>query len=208
MLATEDIAIQPYQNCCAHATIFNLFKVRGFEPPAFEELDERLELCARAYGRKDASGGSTYTEVQNVLAGYDFLTAAVAIPFSSMREPHKILTRFLDARCNLIIFFTWRSPEDGKTVPHITLAEGYNEKGYQVIDGEPGYYAEGTPIELEPKLPLDGEEEAVKRWIEIHSHGSRRLLPFYSVAMFPDNPLGLAAHVLIVFPDSRSEANG
>jgi hypothetical protein len=199
MLATEDIAIQPYQICCAHATIFNLFKLRGLEPPTFEELDRLLEACAAATGRKDASEGSRCADVQNVLAWYNFLTAAIVVPRSGQPEPHKVLTPFLDAGCNLILFFNWKDLESGEIVTHITLAEGYNEQGYQVIDGEPGFYPEGKPFELEMRMQPD-ELDAVKSWLETHSHGSRRLLPFYSTAVLPEEPLGMLPYVVVVYP--------
>ena len=139
-------------------------------------------------------------DILNFLVTSGFICALVGIPPALWAEPQKILTQFLDQGCHLLLFFNWRNT-NGSVVTHVTLVEGYDERGYQVIDGEPGYYPEGAPFELEPQELSAEEEEKVRKWLENHSHGSRRTLPFYGIGLNTTEnlALGLTQHALVVY---------
>jgi len=205
VLATKDIEKQAYSNSCAHTQIINLFKLRGIKPPSFDDVNEGLDLVIRSTRSRDVIGDQdtpTSYEIFFFLALTDFVCGIVGIPPAFWAEPQKILKPFLDTGCNLLIFYTWREPESGEVMTHVSLAEGYDESGYKVIDGEPQYYPEGAAIELEPQMPEVSMED-LKEWAESQTHGSRRTLPFFNVAVHAsasERGLGLAAQVIVIYP--------
>jgi hypothetical protein len=165
VLATEEIYMSAYNNDCALATIINLFKLRGLKPPSFDEVNQGLYQVAQVVRRGASVIGDqeapTVLEVQTFLALTDFLSAQIIIPQSFWKEPQKILTRFLDEGCHLIIFYNWRDSETKEIITHVTLCEGHNEQGYSVIDGMPGYFPEGKLIELEPPALFDEQIKGI-----------------------------------------------
>jgi hypothetical protein len=203
MLVTKDIEMQAHSNTCAHSAIINLFKLRALPPPSFDEVNAGLETVMRAVSGRNVIGdpeSPTPVDTLHFLTAMGFVCALVGIPPACWQDPQKILQRFLNEGCHLLIYFNWRDPDTKEIVTHISLVEGYSEAGYRVIDGEPGFYPEGKLIELEPSALSDDETESFGLWLETHAHGSRRTLPFVSVGAGTPAGLGLLAHFLAIYP--------
>ena len=202
MLRTTEIEMQDYSNACADVAIVNLFKLRGLTPPSREDISNQLTQLFSGPRIGDQQAPKAI-EVLNLLISHGFFCALVGVPPSFWSAPQKILTRFLDAGCNLLLYFNWRMPE-GPVSTHVTLAEGYTERGYRVIDGEPGgHRPEGSTIELEPNMPSEAELEQARQWMQTHSHGNRLMLPFINIAVShspQELALGLLPHFIVVYP--------
>jgi hypothetical protein len=196
-----------HNNVCGHVAIINLFKLRGLKPPTLDQVIDGLDLLGTVSGsaRIGNPDDPVAVDILNFLSASGLIVALLGIPPAFWPEPQKLLTRFLDVGCHVLLFFNWRKSETGKVLSHVTLAEGYDGKGYHVIDGEPGYYPEGKTIELEPEAISPEESAKIRQWMESNSHGSRQVLPYYPIGLStPESlALGLTSHALIVYPLKR-----
>ena len=205
MLAATEIAAQPEPDTCAHAAVINLFRLRGLQPePTFEGLKVAVR---QARGLQRASGAATPTgegvsiwEIHSIIANAGRIFASVCYcPPQLWDYPKAAMSPYLDAGCQLIVFFNLYAAERRIIADHVVVAEGYDdERGMIVLDSEPGWY-EGTTIELQPRPFTMEQLEDAEKWLESNSHGSRRRLPFYRVQT-PENIFGLSPYFIVVHP--------
>jgi hypothetical protein len=201
-LESKDIEGVPRDGLCAHAAVVNVFKLRGLTPPALEEVGETFAVARGIFnerlGFERVGADPIPLEVLSVLnASGKFVVLLGEIPPQYAREPHKLLTHFLDIHGLLVLFYTWRDPETDEDVPHAVVAEGYDSRGFLVLDSESAVM-EGTTIELEPSPPSAELIEAARLAAEDGPRGCRRVLPFYETATL-DNPLGLLPQFVVIY---------
>lgn len=195
-LDSAQIELAQYRNECAPIALINLLKLCGIEPPPIGIVIEGLDALAftlhAAQQARPGQEGFTPFEVFGALNSTGRLVCLLGIvPPSLWQDPRPVLTHFLDDGCYLLLFFTWRAP-DGELFPHVVVAEGYDERGYIVLDGEG--FPEGAVLELEPRF----SDEELAKMVQDRKHGSRVILPFYSVAT-ADNPLGIHMYFVVAY---------
>jgi hypothetical protein len=198
----EQIELQRHADECASVAVVNFFRLRELPAPSVEDVSRMFGLL-RAASKGAPAPAPTCVEVLNVLAGgCNFLCVLGVIPPALWHEPRLVLTHYLDLGCHLFVFYRWRDPADGSAASHVVVAEGYDERGMVVLNGDPNLPSREV-IELEPAEVTPAELEQAKERIETHPHGARQLLPFYP-CMTEAAPFGLTPHFVAVYPGDLS----
>ncbi len=212
-LEETQIEKQPVEGDCAFTAIINLFKLHGLQPPTYASLKDGLHVLRSAapkprlaskYQAAYAAHEDEPTPVEllnllGIVAG-GFVCQLGVVPYPLWSEPQALLTQHLEAGRNLLLFYSWREPNTGRVIGHVSVADGYDARGYIVLDGQPPLEGVSSTFELEPAQYTAEEIEALRPAYEATHHGSRMVLPFFPVAQAPDNPLGLGAHFIVVEP--------
>lgn len=209
MLKSEDISKQHITGACAHYAIINLFRLRGAEPPTFEQLAaryfHRLKHEYRTVYRRagvDTITGLTPTDMLILLSDFHFPAPCYVGMIPSFISLKDFLTPLLLIGANLILSYTWRHPQTEETVCHAVAVESFCDDGFIVLDGDSGF-EEGSIIEYEPQFTAEEFQEFMMRRGKA-AHGVRRILPFNE--MPEDSPYGLGSMFVMANP-APTDAN-
>lgn len=203
-LAPEQIAKAHHPMACGYYALINLCRSRGVEPPSFARLSAAFlsyiksdSLLARRSSNTTLYGLTPFDQLRLLTDfGFPALCCVAAIhPRSNARE---MLSQFLQARCALIVNYTWQRP-DGALIGHSVVADGCDHRGLQVLDSTAGF-DDGSMIELEPRW-TPAEIQRIEERRAARSHGTRRILPYARTATKSD-PVGIHTFFLIAYPNS------
>jgi hypothetical protein len=207
-LQTTEIAMQHHPLACAYYSVINLFKLRAAQPPTFGELVAEVLTQRKSdsllFGRRSGASpldGVSELEQLQLLYKFNFpaFGAVGIIPYALHNDPRAVLLPLLLSGAHLLIGFKWRRHDNGEIIQHSVVLEGFEDRGYVVIDSGQGH-SEGSLIELEPN-PSPAELNFMARMAEKHPHGVRRVLPFCGVGdSRTSRPLGLNPYFLIAYP--------
>lgn len=203
-LAEAQIEKQPYDGDCAFTSVINLCKLRGLPPPTYDTLATALSTLRSVSPkpRMPAAYGGAYEQYEEaptpmeVFTLLGFVTNLICrfgiVPVSLWPRPQTLFTRYLEEGHSLLLFYSWRSPESGRVVSHVSVAESYDDdRGYIILDGQPLLDGVNPTVEIEPVMYTPEQIERMRPEYEATNHGSRMVLPFFPIALPPDEPLGL-----------------
>lgn len=187
----ELIEQQPDSLACALSAAVNLFKLRGQTPPALRDL---MRACPTW------REGVLQTEAVELIRCFGFPQRVELLAFRCFsRRPDLVLKPLLRIGCHFILGYSWRHPQTGAVIQHAVVCDGYDSRGYRVLDSSGGY-ASDSLIEFEPR-PSMAEYNFIQRMKEKYPHGSRRVLPYGPAVADPSEGIGLSPLFVCAFPD-------
>lgn len=210
-LATTEIEKQSADGLCVHAATANVLKLCGRTPPPPEQIAEDYGMlmalrrqAVTVPGIETDPAAPTAFDMLALLNAYGAGCVMGMVPPQLMGDPRPLFSYWLDADCPVVLFYLWRSPETGRLVPHVAVAEGLEGRGYVMLDGAPagfsesGLAAEGSLVNLEPPMWTAEQLEAARPEFEARPHGSRVVLPYGPVVTADMGRVGLLPQYVAV----------